>query len=492
MTGMKDKFILKKKFSLQNRIFFSLIFLSIISSILISAVSVYQFKEEARTYHQFRLERKESSITENINYVLTTTPYELTEDNLLLIFKDRIHEIASIHNTEINIMDLDGKLILSSRGTFSIDSIQTNIPPIILKTIKSSPIKRVIDVEEIDDARIRIVYKYLKDLQFKPLGILKIPYPEETEFYDSEVQNFIYKFGQVYLIMLIMSIVISYFLSNYITQSLNQLSIKITSTKLGQKNEKIENIPTSKEISSLIEAYNDMVEKLDESYLKLAQTEREQAWREMAKQVAHEIKNPLTPMRLTVQSFERRFDPNDPDIKNKVKEYSEVLIGQIDTMSSIASAFSSFASMPAQQNERINVVKAIKLSLEIFTEDFIRFQPIEEELFTTIDKTQLIRIITNLVKNAIQAIPSNKLNPEVNVKVYKHHSNIVIAISDNGTGVTIADKSRIFEPKFTTKSSGMGLGLGIIKNIVENYNGTINFETEEGRGTTFFVTLPIT
>ncbi len=488
---MKDKFILKKKFSLQNRIFFSLIFLSVISSILISAVSVYQFKEEARNYHQFRLERKESSITENINYILTTTPYQLTEDNLSLIFKDRIHELASIHDTEINIMDLNGKLLLSSRGTFSIDSIQTAISPSTLQAIKASPNNRNIDIEEDGNMRTRIVYKYLNNLQFKPLGILKIPYPEETEFYDSEVKNFIYKFGQVYLIMLIMSIAISYFLSNYITQSLNQLSIKITSTKLGQKNEKIENIPTSKEISNLVEAYNDMVDKLEESYIKLAQTEREQAWREMAKQVAHEIKNPLTPMRLTVQSFDRRFDPNDPDIKAKVKEYSEVLIGQIDTMTSIATAFSSFASMPAQQNERINVIKAVRLSLEIFTEDYIHFQPYEEDLFTLIDKTQLIRIITNLVKNAIQAIPSDQDNPKVFIKVYKHNTNIIIAISDNGTGIKLADAAKVFEPKFTTKSSGMGLGLSIIKNIIENYNGTINFETEEGRGTTFFVTLPI-
>lgn len=491
MTQIKDKFIFKKKYSLQNRIFFSLFFLSIISSILISAVSVYQFKEKASAYHQFRLERKETSITEHINYILTTTPYKLTEENLPLIFGEKIHEIASIHNIEINIYDLNGKLLSSSRGTFSFDNIQSNIPHLILKNLKSSSRKKVIDVKEVDDNKIRIVYKYLQDRKFKPLGILNIPYPEDNTFYDSEVQSFIYKFGQVYLIMLIMSIVISYFLSNYITQSLNQLSIKITSTKLGQKNEKIENIPTSIEISNLVVAYNEMVEKLDESYKKIAQTEREQAWREMAKQVAHEIKNPLTPMRLTVQDFERRFDPSDPNIKQKIKEYSEVLMGQIDTMSSIASAFSNFASMPAQQNEKIDVIRTVRLALEIFTEDYIQFFTAEEQLFVNIDKTQLIRIITNLVKNAIQAIPPETPEPMVMVKVYCQNQNVIVAISDNGTGIKIEDKERIFEPKFTTKSSGMGLGLGIIKNIVENYKGTINFETEEGSGTTFFVTLPI-
>lgn len=488
---MKDKFFLKS-FSLQNRIFFSLIFLSIISSILISAVSVYQFKEEARTYHQYRLERKEGSITENINYILTTTPYELNTENLPLIFKDKIHELASIHNTELHIHNLEGKLLLSSKGSFSIDGEQSNIPIIILKTIKSSPNKRFVDIEEVDNTRIRTAYRYLKDQKFKPLGIIKIPYAEETEFYESEVRNFMYKFGQVYIIMLIMSIAISYFLSNYITQSLNKLSIKMTSTKLGQKNEKIEDISTSKEISNLINAYNDMVEKLDETYQRLAQNEREQAWREMAKQVAHEIKNPLTPMRLTVQSFERKFDPTDPDIISKLKDYSTVLIGQIDTMSSVATAFSSFASMPAQQNETLDVIKTIRISLDIFTEDFIYFEHEDKEIIAIIDQTQLIRIITNLVKNAIQAIPDSNPSPIVVVKAYQDGTNIIISVTDNGAGVAIADKTKIFEPKFTTKTSGMGLGLGIIKNIVENYEGTITFETEAGKGTTFTVTLPLT
>lgn len=488
---MKDKFLLKN-FSLKNRIFFSLIFLSIISSILISAVSVYQFKEEARTYHQYRLERKEGSITENINYILTTTPYELNTENLPLIFKDKIHELASIHNTELHLHDLDGKLLLSSKGSFSVDGIQSNIPIIILKTIKSSPNKRFVDVEEVDNTRIRTAYRYLKDQKFKPLGIIKIPYPEETEFYESEVRNFMHKFGQVYIIMLIMSIAISYFLSNYITQSLKQLSIKMTSTKLGQKNEKIEDISTSKEISNVINAYNDMVEKLDETYEQLAQNEREQAWREMAKQVAHEIKNPLTPMRLTVQSFERKFDPADPEIRAKLKDYSAVLIGQIDTMSSVATAFSSFASMPAQQNETLDIIKTIRISLDIFTEDYIYFEHEDEEIIALIDQTQLIRIITNLVKNAIQAIPSSNPSPIVLVKAYQDDKNIIISVTDNGAGVAIADKTKIFEPKFTTKTSGMGLGLGIIKNIVENYQGTITFETEAGKGTTFTVTLPLT
>jgi nitrogen fixation/metabolism regulation signal transduction histidine kinase len=223
----------------------------------------------------------------------------------------------------------------------------------------------------------------------------------------------------------------------------------------------------------------------------LAQSEREQAWREMAKQVAHEIKNPLTPMRLTVQSFQRKFDPEDPNLQQKLSDYSKTLIQQIDTMSSVASAFSNFASMPAQQNETLNVVEVVEFSLEIFNEEALHFECDEKEIITVMDRTHLIRIITNLVKNAIQAIPENQEEKSIVVAVKRVNDMVNITVKDNGIGIEPSYIEHIFEPKFTTKNSGMGLGLGIIKNIIENYKGTITFETELGKGTTFTVSLPI-
>jgi nitrogen fixation/metabolism regulation signal transduction histidine kinase len=234
-----------------------------------------------------------------------------------------------------------------------------------------------------------------------------------------------------------------------------------------------------------------MVDELELSATKLAQSEREEAWREMAKQVAHEIKNPLTPMRLTVQSFQRKFDANDPELKQKLKDYSETLIQQIDTMSSVASAFSNFASMPAQQNETLNVVEVVELALDIFNEEYIIFKSDEKEIISKMDRTQLIRIITNLVKNAIQAIPQEQKEKSILVTVKRDGNNVLISVKDNGIGIEEQNVTHIFEPKFTTKNSGMGLGLGIIKNIIENYKGTITFETKYGKGTTFTVSLPI-
>jgi hypothetical protein len=232
-----------------------------------------------------------------------------------------------------------------------------------------------------------------------------------------------------------------------------------------------------------------MIDELEESAVKLATGEREQAWREMAKQVAHEIKNPLTPMRLSVQSFQRNFNPDDPDIRKKVEEYSDTLIYQIDTMSTIASAFSNFAKMPAQQNEILNVPKIVKLALDIFNEDYILFTSEKEEILAKIDRTQLIRVVTNLVKNATQALEDVE-NPRILVRVEEEETDVCISVSDNGVGITEENKERVFEPKFTTKSSGMGLGLPMVKNLVETYGGSITFTSKRNKGTIFTVRFP--
>jgi len=477
--------------SLRIRIFLSMIVLILIASILMASISIIQFKNEAKDYHQERLERKESAIKEHINYVLANTTYPLTMNNLDLIFKDRIHELAQIHNMEINIYGLDGKLLKSSKASFSIDSVSPPIPKYILKLVQSSIEKRYVDIKNINGLKNRSSYSLIKDEKFKPLGILNLPYVEDDGFYEKELQSFLIRLGQVYSLMLVIAFALAYFLSTYITQSLKTISDKLSETSLNQKNEKIFLRANSKEINLLIKAYNGMVDKLEKSAIKLAQSEREEAWREMAKQVAHEIKNPLTPMRLTVQSFERKFDANDPELKQKLKDYSETLIQQIDTMSSVASAFSNFASMPAQQNETLNVVEVVELALDIFNEDDVLFESDEKEIISKMDRTQLIRIITNLVKNAIQAIPESQLEKLVAVSVKRVENDVLIAVRDNGNGIEPHHLDRIFEPKFTTKNSGMGLGLGIIKNIIENYKGTITFESEYGKGTTFTVSLPI-
>ena len=479
-----------KKLSLRTRIFLAMILLVVIASVLIALITIYQYKEQADDYHSGRLERKENAIMSSIDLELRRrTTYPVETSKLHLIFKDRIYDISDINQLDINIYDLDGKLLISSSSSFSKDTTNYDIPQEILNEIADDGNHRVVKEEMKNDIPFQASYTYINDNKFKPIGILHLPYLQDNSFQERELKEFLARLGLVYLFMLIIAIITAYLVSKYITKSIKAVSEKMNQTGLDKRNEKIILKNASEEIFNLVSAYNGMVDELGESAVKLAKSEREQAWREMAKQVAHEIKNPLTPMRLTVQSFEQRFDANDPNIKTKIAEFSKSLIQQIDTLSSIASAFSSFAEMPKQKREELNVIEVVKLALDIFNEDFIHYFHDQETLFAKLDKTQLIRIVTNLVTNATQSVVKIE-NPKIEVKVSDQDGNVIISIADNGKGISEEDKNRIFEPKFTTKSSGMGLGLPMIKNIVEAYNGTITFTSEPNRGTVFIVSIP--
>ncbi|WP_411766046.1 ATP-binding protein [Winogradskyella sp. A3E31] len=479
-----------KKLSLRGRIFLSMILLVLLASVLIAAVTIYQYNEEAQDYHKERLERKEENIRESIKYTIKETTYEVKTENIPLIFKDEIFEIANIHKLQINLYSLEGDLLKSSIPALQTDSLAICLESEVLNTLANTADHRYVRKKEENGQVFQSSYTYITDEKFKNIAILNLPYLENDDFLSKELNEFLLRLGYAYLFMILAAIVFAYFVSKYITRSLKTISDKMNEIRLEKRNKKIEIGSSSEEIETLVKSYNSMIDELEESAVKLATSEREQAWREMAKQVAHEIKNPLTPMRLSVQSFQRKFDPEDNNIHKKVEEYSNTLIQQIDMMSSIASAFSNFAKMPAQQSEVLNVVQIVKMALDIFNEHYISFETEEEEIIAKFDRTQLIRVVTNLVKNGIQAIPDDHPNPEIKVSVSTENENVLIAIEDNGHGITEENEDKVFEPKFTTKSSGMGLGLAMVKNIVEAYNGTIKFESKVGEGTTFLVGFP--
>lgn len=478
-----------KKFSLRSRIFVAMILLVLMASILIAAVTIYQYREEAQDYHKKRLERKEENIKEHLNYILRETTYEVKTEKIPLIFNEKIYEVASIHKLQLNLYDLEGNLLKSSKASLKPDSLSVCLDAEILNALANTSERRFVEKRVENGETFLSSYTYITDKKFKLLAILNLPYLENDEFLSKELYEFLKRLSYAYILMLLIAIALAYFSSKYITRTLKTISDKINETRLEKRNQRIEIQTTTEEISTLVDSYNSMIDELEESAVQLATSEREQAWREMAKQVAHEIKNPLTPMRLSVQSFQRKFDPNDPKIHQKVEEYSNTLIQQIDLMSSIASAFSSFAKMPAQKNEMLNVVEIIELALDIFNEKYITFHSTAEEIIAKFDRTQLIRVVTNLVKNGIQAIPEGQ-DPEIVVSVTEEGEEVILSIKDNGVGIADENKTKVFEPKFTTKSSGMGLGLAMVKNIVNTYNGSIGFTSHDDNGTTFTVKFP--
>lgn len=479
-----------KNISLRIRIFLSMIVLVLLASILILVVTVIQYDEQTQDYNIQRFERKEATTKETIDLELTNkTSYPVNTKNLAMIFQERIYEISSINKLNISIFDLHGNLLVSSKTNAFEDSKIAPLPYDILNELAQNSNHRIIKDWQVESTGYQSSYTYINDPKFKRIGILELQFTQDNTEIEEELEEFIKRLSLVYILMFLIAIALAYFLSSYITRSIKTISDRMQQTRLNERNEKIMLGSASSEIEVLVDAYNNMIDQLEESVAKLAKSEREQAWREMAKQVAHEIKNPLTPMRLTVQSFERKFNPDDENIKTKLAEYSQTLIQQIDVMSSIASAFSDFAKMPSQNREQIEVVSVVKLALDIFNEDAISFTSNEKEIFANLDKTQLIRIVNNLVKNATQAIDKEE-NPKIEVKVISDNKNVTILVSDNGKGIPDEVKDLIFEPKFTTKTSGMGLGLGMIKNIIEAYDGSISFESKVGMGTVFTVILP--
>ncbi|QXP65390.1 PAS domain-containing sensor histidine kinase [Polaribacter sp. HaHaR_3_91] len=467
-----------------------MILLVLLASVLILVVTIYQYDEQTKDYNIQRFERKEATTKEIIELELKNkTTYPVNTENLAKIFQERIFEISSINKLNISFYDLKGNLLKSSTAN-AFEKVDIKPLPInVLKELSQNSNHKILKTSVENGTGYQSSYSFIHDPKFKRIGIIELQFTQDNSEIEHELREFMLRLGVVYILMFLIAIAIAYFLSSYITRSIKSISDKMQQTRLNKRNEKIILDKASSEIEILVEAYNHMIDELGESAAKLAKSEREQAWREMAKQVAHEIKNPLTPMRLTVQSFERRFDPTDEKAKEKLKEFSQTLIQQIDVMSSIASAFSDFAKMPTQKKEQLDVISVVKFALDIFSERYIKYYPQEKELHANLDKTQLIRVITNLVKNAIQAVNVEE-NPLIEVKVFSEDINIKITVSDNGKGISDDLKDLIFEPKFTTKSSGMGLGLGMIRNIIEAYKGTISFTSKEGLGTVFTVVLP--
>lgn len=254
-------------------------------------------------------------------------------------------------------------------------------------------------------------------------------------------------------------------------------------TGLLQRNEKIYLKNATSEINSLVVAYNKMVDDLEASAAQLAKVSRDEAWQEMARQVAHEIKNPLTPMRLTVQSFQRNFDVEGPQAQEKMEEFASILIEQIDTMSEVANTFSTYATLPKAQLEPCDIVEVTKRSTEIFDQNMVSFESDVAQLEVPLDRTQWIRVMTNLIQNGIQSVPA-KRSPKIEITLTSS-PRVSIRVADNGSGIPKALKGKVFEPRFTTKTKGMGLGLGIVRNIIQSHNGTITYTENKPKGTIF-------
>ena len=478
----------KNKMSLRLRIFISMIFLVFTATLLILGSTYYQYRTESDQYNSYRQERKENQLKRQINYLVNKHNLSNNYDNWGDYDND-FDEITKIHSVEYSIFTTQGVPLFYSYLPLDIISNNYSLDKDFANMLVTNEEGKFTSENLTDVGKFQASYSVLKNDAGEKYAILFFPYFQDVSFAESELNVFLSTLYQIYFIMLVVAIVLAYFISRFVTRSIETIRVKIGQTGLLKKNEKIYLNNATKEIDSLVNSYNKMIDDLEDSAERLAKTEREQAWQEMAKQVAHEIKNPLTPMRLTVQSFQKNSGFKSEDEKLKLNDFCEVLIEQIDTMSNVATSFSDFATLPKTQLEKTDIVEATKKVVEIFEQNNITLETSNENIFVKLDKEQWIRVMTNLIKNSIQSIPYDR-ESIIQVKITEFSKKVKIVVSDNGLGVSKKNREKIFEPKFTTKSDGMGLGLGIVRSIINSHRGKISYKSKNNKGTDFTISLP--
>ena len=481
--------LIEGKISLRTRLFLAMVILVFTACIMILVATYFQYDSESESYNQFRMERKEKQLFSQIDYLVRKNNlFPINLDDWRSYNAD-FESVRSILNVDYSIFDLNGNPLYTNFLPLKIIANNYKIEKRIIELIELNPSKKHIENNIDEIGRFQSSYSYLVDSSGDPYAILFFPYFEDVSFSENELNTFLQSLYQIYLLMLVIAIGIAYFISKYVTRSLETLRLQINSTGLLKKNEKIHLSNPSREIDSLVKSYNKMIDDLEKSAEKLAKTEREQAWQEMAKQVAHEIKNPLTPMRLSIQNFQRRYEKSSNKInKVNVEEFSNSLIEQIDVMSNVATAFSDFATLPKANLKLSNIVEITRRATEIFEYENIIFKSNVDKILFPLDRTQWIRVMTNLIQNGLQSVSADR-KPKIKVELKNYTKKIFILVSDNGGGVDPNLKNKIFEPMFTTKTKGMGLGLGIVKKIIEIHKGLISYKSDNKTGTTFTIEL---
>ncbi len=444
--------------------------------------------------------KNQRNISEKIHSILVETELMLNRQEFLDPAKSDeiaygLSRQANVFFSDINLFSPSGILFASSRTKlFDEGLISRKINPEAFYHLSVENTSEYIHSERIGQLEYISAYVPMRNTDNKVIGYLNLPYFARQSELQREIASFIVAIVNIYVLLAVLVIIAAIFLSNSVTGPLRILQDRLASVKLGSKNEAIL-WKSRDEIGALIDEYNRMLAELADSAEKLAKSERESAWREMAKQVAHEIKNPLTPMKLNTQMLKRAWEDKAPGFEDRLNRYAQNLIEQIDTLSHIATEFGNFAQMPRMQKELVDMRSLLQHTTEFHANSHCSIRYTEENpdelehISILTDKEQMLRAFNNLIRNAEQAIPENRKG-EIVLHLKRFNKHVVIEVSDNGRGIPDELRDRIFRPNFTTKNTGMGLGLSLVKNIVESSEGKISFRSEEDKGTTFTLEFP--
>lgn len=476
--------------SLNNRIqfmFVSVIVLSL-AGVVIGTIQVVT--------SQFELKNKKDLISKSQSVLKELQQSIGQQESLETSYKDnttyRLKRLAQLFGSDISLFNKKGILYATSQpAIYEQGLVSKFMNPVaymsFLRGIKANYSQK----ENIGSLKYLSAYVPFYSKNDELLGYINLPYFSRQKDLEKELTAYLTTLINIYTILFAITTLIALLVSNLLTKPLRIIKQQISNIQFGKFNEALK-WKSNDEIGNLVAEYNNMLIKLEKSSELLAQSERESAWREMAKQVAHEIKNPLTPMKLNIQHLQRVVETHPDDINERVNRVSKMLIEQIDTLSHIATEFSNFAKLPNANLETVNLADVLKSVTHLFqqnTECEISLTA-PDSLLIMADKEQCLRIFTNLLKNAEQSVPENRKG-KIEVLAYQLEDSIMVKIKDNGSGVADDVKQKLFKPNFTTKTTGTGLGLAMVKNTVVSFNGTISFETEINQGTTFTLVFPV-
>ncbi len=486
----------KIRFGLKWQIQFSMVAMLVVSLLVVGGGTVYYIYGLYRDKHYNTLNEKIQLVNNELAHKLLYEPrltprwnnYEFRNLNELLM------KFADVLYIDIHLYDENGQLLATSRPEIFKDKLQSkqmNYEAYYQLIIKQK--QKFVHHEKIGKLDYLSAYLPFRNVDNKILAYVNLPYFAKQSEMSSEIYTLLVTVLNVFVLLILLATFIALFTGNQITQPLQLIQQSMREIQLGKSNKAIA-YSKDDEIGQLVSEYNRMLAELQRSAEMLGQSERESAWREMAKQIAHEIKNPLTPMKLSVQFLKRSWDAQDQNFEQRMTKVTQTLIEQIDALSAIATAFSNFAKMPRSQMQLVDIIEVVHHAVSLYDADekvdvsFVDKKLTHLNVF--VDKKELQRVFINLIKNGIQAIPEG-IRAKIEINIKQVDSLVEVSVKDNGSGIPEELHDRIFRPNFTTKSAGMGLGLAITKNIIESEKGKIWFETKINHGTTFFVQLPL-
>ncbi len=489
LLARKSGLISSNRFELRGKIQFTLVSTLLVLLFLIGLGLIrYNYQEFQRSMKE-NLDQRVRAISSELGLRIGNA---VRLDSIHDYLGDQLVEISDITWTDINIYDLNGKLAASSRyEIFEQGLTSERIDPRAFFSLNILGSATFLHNENLGKMAFFSVYAPLYNSSQQLAGYVNLPYFNRQDDFTRQVSGFIIAFINLYILLVLLTMVVALVISTKLTAPLLQIEQKLKGIALGKQNATIEYLGDD-EIGRLVKAYNKKVAELADSAALLARSERESAWKEMARQIAHEINNPLTPMKLNIQYLQKMKDQGAPNFDAYFNQVTGMLVGQIDALSAIASAFSDFARLPSshiEPVEMVGLIREVAILFEAPDKYSLKVVSREDLLFVSGDRIQLRRALVNILRNATQAI-QDQVGGAILVSVEPLGERLKVAIRDNGSGIPDADRERLFEPNFTTKSGGMGLGLAITKSILENYKAEIDFQSEPGQ-TIFFLDFPL-